>query len=236
VGAATTVATWDVLPGFGFAPDAAVISDVMPGLSLDFGNLKVSASAVMGKQLQPVVLFTGWLTNSRTTAEVCFELPRAVASRDQLAAFIVHYLDEVAVAGVFQPVCPVPWLDVGRHHRHLLPWEANLALYQARPRCVVQRAWLRLALKDLAALLQEADGAAPVAFAFDGSVLRVQCVGRSIALAAEGRLWDIIITIPAESLRRLPQRFSQERIEISYWEESLHIGRCRFGGAKEVTP
>jgi hypothetical protein len=74
-----TTATWDVLKEFGFAPDAAVISDVMPGLSYDFGNFKLSASAVMGKYFRPVVFFTGVLATPRTLAEVCFELPRMAA-------------------------------------------------------------------------------------------------------------------------------------------------------------
>jgi len=231
-----TTATWDVLKEFGFAPDAAAISDVMPGLSYDFGNFKLSASAVMGKWFNPVVLFTGVLATPRTLAEVCFELPRIVASREQLAAFLVYYLDKAAGRDVFQPTRNVDWLTMGRQNRHLLPWEVDMAAYHARPHCIVQRDWLRLALKNLAELVAKADDAAEVDFGFDGSVLTIKCSGQVVPMAATGKAWPAHFVIPAGKLGHLPKRLMQDELEVSVREGRLQIGRNCFDGAKEKLP
>src|SRR5580700_7982451 len=96
---------WDALKELGFSPDSTVISDDMPGLSFDFGNFKLSASVVINKWFKPVVLFGGVLATPRTLTEVCFELPRMVASRQQVVAFLAYYLDKQASASgsVFHP-------------------------------------------------------------------------------------------------------------------------------------
>jgi hypothetical protein len=117
-----SIATWDTLKDFGFEADGGVLSDIMPGLSFDFGNFKLSASAVMGKTFKPVVLFTGWMRTPRAQREVCFELPRMVASRELLAAFLVYYLDQAASDGAFEPIHPAIWLAEGRNNQGLLPW------------------------------------------------------------------------------------------------------------------
>lgn len=65
-------ATWDVLKEFGFEPDSSVVSEIMPGLSFDFGNFNLSASAVTNEYLKPVILFAGVLSTPRKLAEVLF--------------------------------------------------------------------------------------------------------------------------------------------------------------------
>lgn len=94
----------------------------MPGLSFDFGNFKLSASCVSSSKFREVVMFTGWLTTSRTIAEVRFEMPRAVKSRAQCAAWIVWDLDASAGKNSFQPLREVLWLSEGRQNKNLLPW------------------------------------------------------------------------------------------------------------------
>jgi hypothetical protein len=61
-----TTSTWEVLKEFGFLPDPTVVSDHRPGLSFDFCNFKLSASAVMNNYFQPIVLFGGVLATQRT--------------------------------------------------------------------------------------------------------------------------------------------------------------------------
>jgi hypothetical protein len=117
-----TILTWQVLQDFGFTPDVAIMSDVMPGLIFDFGNFKLSASCVLSSKFREVVMLTGWLTTSRTIADVRFEIPRAVKSRVQCAAWIVWNLDMLAGKYFFQPLHEVPWLSEGRQNKNLLPW------------------------------------------------------------------------------------------------------------------
>ena len=229
-----TTTTWDMLKEFGFAPDAAVISDAIPGFSFDFGNFKLSASAVMGEHLRPVVLFTGVLATPGTVAEVCFELPRRVASREQLTAFLTYYLDKAAQGNVFCPSHPVDWIAEGRANRGLLPWEVNMAAYHARPHCKVRRDWLRIGLNTLAEIITKADDAAAVRFSFDGSVLTIRCSGQAVPMSATGKAWLAHFEIPAGKLRRLPKRLMQDELEVSVHKGRLHIGRVCFDGAQET--
>lgn len=230
VNQAETTATWDVLRGFGFWPDDTVHSDVMPGLSFDFGNFKLSASWVTTLRFAEVVLFTGAIATPRTIAEVQFEMPRRVKSPDQCAAWIVWHLDKVGGDGGFVPAHPVKWLAEGRNHRNLLPWIADMAEYKARPHCEVQREWLRVALKSLGKILTTADDEAEVVFGFDGAVLTIRCVGKIVAMSGEGTPWRRHYTIPAEKLRNLPKRLMREWLEVSVWEGRLTIGRNSYAG------
>jgi hypothetical protein len=229
---------WDALKELGFSPDSTVISDDMPGLSFDFGNFKLSASVVINKSFKPVVLFGGVLATPRTLTEVCFELPRMVASRQQVVAFLAYYLDKQASesGSVFHPAREVDWISEGRQNRHLLPWAAEMAAYRSRPHCSVQRDWLRLALKRLAELLGQLDAAAEVEIGFDGSVLLIRCSDEVVAMSAHGRPWRTQFTIPAGNLTHLPKRLGRDEIEISVWDGRLSIGRVSLHGAKEKMP
>ena len=128
------------------------------------------------------------------------------------------------------------WVVEGRQHHHLLPWEVEKAAYNARPYCLVERAWLRLALKNLAKLLAKADDAASVEFSFDGSVLLIRCFGQVVAMSASGKAWATQFVLPVGKIRRLPKRLMQDEIEVAVHEGRLHIGPSSFEGAKEKLP
>lgn len=230
---AAAIATWEVLKDLGFMPDTAVFSDVMPGLSYDFGNFTLSAAAVMSKWFKPVVMFYGVLATSRTLGDVCFELPRVVASQEQLTAFLVYYLDKAAPENVFHPARPVAWIAEGRANRRLLPWEVDMEAYRARPHCMVRRDWLRLALNSLAEIIAKADDTATVEFSFDGSVLTIRCPDQVVPMSAIGNAWPSPFEIPAANLRHLPKRLMQDMLEVSVYKGKLHIGRNCFDGARE---
>ncbi len=60
------IATWDLLLSLGFLVDPALISDSKPGLSYDFGILKLEASHVLNQYYIPIGLLGGVLrTRSR---------------------------------------------------------------------------------------------------------------------------------------------------------------------------
>ena len=121
-----SISTWDFLQELDFAPDAGVMSDVMPGLSLKLGDLKLSAACVAGKRFHPVVLLTGWIRDARRSGEICDELPRQLESREQGIAWLVWILDRAA-GGKFQSESAPDWLAQGREHAGLLPWKRNTA-------------------------------------------------------------------------------------------------------------
>ncbi len=150
----TKLETWKVLERMGFQPDSGVWSDIKPGLSYDFGNFKLAASAVMNSRFAEIVLFTSVLETPATLAEVQFEMPRQIDSEDQCAAWITWNLDN-ASADEFHPLRPTKWLASGRTNSLLLPWIKDLAAYEARPCCLVDRDWTRIALNKLRLVIEK---------------------------------------------------------------------------------
>jgi hypothetical protein len=117
-----SITTWDLLQELGFIPDAGVMSDVMPGLSMELDNLKLSASCVMSQRFAPVVLLTGWIQEPRRIGEICDEMPRKVESREQGIAWFVWILDKAA-GGKYESEAAPDWLMQGRQYVDLLPWK-----------------------------------------------------------------------------------------------------------------
>jgi len=236
---AETIATWDVLKEFGFIPDAAVYSDDGPGLSFDFSNFKLSASRGLILRFARVVAFSGVLTTKRTATEVSFEMGLRVESREQCAAWIAWHLDRAA--GIFVPTREVGWLIEGRRNKTLLPWVIDRArreqeeqAYRTRPWCTVDREWLKVALKSLAEELLEVGDDSLVTFGFDGRVLSMRCIGREMVVGAEGDPWPASYTLPAGKLRNLPKRLLRRQVDISVWEGTLQIDRCRYDGITDA--
>lgn len=113
--------TWPTLLEMGFTADTRVMSDIQPGLSIDFGGFQLSASATVSKRFREVVLFTGTHTTARRIAQIEFEAPRSVPSAGFLAAMIAWNIEQHCGAD-FRPAAPVTWFDAGRQNYHLLPW------------------------------------------------------------------------------------------------------------------
>jgi hypothetical protein len=239
-----TFSVWDALSDFGFTPDSKVmISEVQPGLTYDFGNFKLSASALTSMHLRKVVSLWGDMATPGKLAHINFELPAMVDSREQLTAFLAYILDKAAGGDGFCPLHPVEWLSDGRTHRMLLPWEverkvreAERRKFDARPKCSVPRVWLRLTLNSLEELLDQVEDWEKVEFGFNGTILAIRCRGKVLPAPAEGYLWPIDFTIQAGNLRLLPKRLMYDQVEVSVYEEKLLIGNRHFQGAMEKMP
>jgi hypothetical protein len=135
---APLIEAWIVLREFGFIIDPAVISDNKPGLSYDFGNFKLTAVWCINTQFANVVLFGGVLNSRNCLANVHFQMPERILSREQCAAWIVWHLDRDA-GGSFEPARTVDWVPEGRKNLHLLPWIKRQEEFRTRPHCTVQR-------------------------------------------------------------------------------------------------
>jgi hypothetical protein len=226
-----TIPTWSLLPSLGFQPDSTVVfSDIRPGLSLDFGNFKLSAVALVSPYSGEIVLFSGVLETPRTLGEIQFELPRQVKSLKQCAAWIVWNLDQHSSRGTFRPARHVGWIDEGRQNQGLLPWVMSRAEYEARPQCTVQRDWLRLALKTLGKHLASLPDDGIVVFSFDGSVFSIRCNKKVIAFPGEGLPWTVCFRVEAKTLRRSPRRLMREQIDVSVWESRIRFGSRSYEG------
>jgi hypothetical protein len=234
---ADSLESWDLLKALGFQPDANVHSDVRPGLSYNFGNFKLSASAVTSmRSFSEVVLFTGVMASQRSISNVEFEMPRRIDSSEQCAAWIAWHLDQASEGREFLPTGDALWLQEGRRNRDLLPWVVNLEEFNKRPVCLVQRPWLRLALKELGKALATANADELVLFHFDGGVLTIRCAGEIIAVAAKGSPWGNDYAIPAKEMRRQPKRFMREILDVSVWQGRLSIGGYSYKGVLVIDP
>jgi hypothetical protein len=214
--------TWEFLRGLGFMPDPLSSE----GLVYDFGNCHLSAYCAM---FQPVVHFlvttnSGWFE---------FDIPWDITSREECAARIAWILDG-GRGEDFRPRGSAAWLELGRLHKHELPWVVELAEYEASPRCWVSREWLRMALKTLAGHLGLVDDGAPVKFEFDGKVLSIRCGDELIVMACDGQTWPTSYAIPAGKLRRLPKRLMRERVCIHIWRSQLTIDRVMYEGIVDL--
>lgn len=221
--------TWELLRTLGFSSDRAVVSDPPGGLSMDFGNVKLTASVCISLRFQPIILLGGVLRTPRTIAEVSCEMPRSVESFEQGVAWITWCLDEHS-HGQFQPTVPVGWLIMGRQFRHLLPWERQMAAYEARPVCLVDREWARVALRKLAEEISRSDDDTAIGLHFDGEILRIHCPSGLIAVPASGKPWESHYAIRTGVIRRLPKRLMGPTVAFSIWDSALKIERRVYPG------
>ena len=223
--------TWEVLKELGFQADPTVVySDIRPGLSFDFGNFKLSASAVMGRRFQDVVLFTGVLSTQRSLSEVQFEMPRRIESREKCAAWLAWTLDKHAVDHVFQPRMAVDWLALGRANQRLLPWYFDQDAYEARPRCSVDKELARPLLKNLAKIAEQLPPMEKVWFSFDGEVLKIRAGKELLALAANGKPWSNRYGLSAAQMSKPIRRLPGEIVWFESWEDYFTIAGCRYQG------
>jgi hypothetical protein len=231
----------DVLLDFGFRPDATVMSLEKPGLSFDFGNFKLSACSAINRWFVDIVLFTGILSTSRTLTQVEFELPRLVESKEQCAALIAWFFDSSVRGSGFQAANEPAWLQEGRTHKSLLPWERERKSlekeeekYRARPLCRVQRDWLKLGLKSLEQFLSEGSDSGLVEVSFDGKLLWFHRTDNIIVLPADGSRWTSRFAMPVGRLKPLPKRLMAASIEVSVWQRRLQIDQSWYEGVIET--
>jgi hypothetical protein len=130
-----TIPTWNLLRALGFVEDPALISDVLPGLSFDFGNFKLDAICGANRNFVRVILLSGVMVTDRSIREVECELPPELESAEQGKAWVAWCLDNGDTGRRFEPKIAPAWLAEGRQHFDLLPWKRRMAAYYARPHC-----------------------------------------------------------------------------------------------------
>jgi hypothetical protein len=229
-----TIPIWNLLPSLGFQPDANLdYSDIRPGLSLDFGNFKLSAVAVTSPHSGEIISFSGIRATRDALAQIEFELPPRVTSLKQCAAWIIWSLDQQWDGPMFRPARTMDWIDEARRNRRLLPWVMARAEFDARPQCTVRRDWLRLALKTLAAHVAALPDDAIVTFHFDGSIFSIRSEKNVIAFPSEGPPWTVSFRVEAKTLRCQPKRLMREYIGVSIWNSRIEFGPWSYEGTVE---
>jgi len=227
----STFATWDLLQDLGFQKDTGYRTDISPTLYFDFGNFRLFASCVTNMRFREVISFGGLIQGGSVIAQVEFEMPIQVESREQCAAWIIWHLDQ---GGHISHLRQINWVEEGRKNQKLLPWYFDREAYEARPHCLVQRDWLRLALKTLSDYIGSVSDDMPIYFRFDGKILSIECGEKLVVLPGDGQAWSHKYSILAKTLRYLPKRLAHNRVEISVLNNSLSIGHYGFLGITEI--
>lgn len=214
------VPTRDLLEQFSFKPDWSSMTDLPPGYVYDFGSLKLSAAQVSSRSLTPIFSFGGVLNDGRCLRQIRFEMPLEVESVEQGAAWIADGL-----GSSFTPSKPSQWLEEGRAQRHLLPWVRERIALEARPKCVVERGWFRVAGRQLRQLAASAQPSDLAVLSFDNGVLTIRSGSTTLAMPAAGPPWNRVFTVSLAYFRALPKRIMTESVPISAWQERINIGR-----------
>ena len=105
------------------------------------------------------------------------------------------------------------------------------AEYDSRPKCTVQRDWLRLARKSLREHLGSLADSAIVVFSFDGAVFSIRCDTKLIVFPGEGSPWTVCFRVEAKTLRQeRKRRLMSEHIGISIWNSRIEFGPWSYEG------
>jgi hypothetical protein len=234
-GDANMVATWDALQHFGFQHDGDVYSDGGPGLSFDFGRFKLSAGRMMNLQMKDVVSFSGVVSTPRTISSIEFEMPLRVESYEQCAAWIAwNFNAQMPRREKVIPRDKTDFLVYGMQYLSLLPWERRKAAYESRPRCSIERTWLRQGLNSIQKHIDLVELESNVIFSFDGGVLLFRGENWTIPMPATGVAWPEIYQIEVKNFCQFPSRLMNAAVEVSIRDGNLHLGNRLYRGVTVV--
>lgn len=218
-----TISVEEPLVELGFDRDPAEQNFGSASFHRTFGNLTLRATECLNRWYRPVWLFDGIASDSRTIAQIEFEMPLAVESREQGIAWIAEHLSTNT------PLQQAPdWLQQGLAWRDELPWRKVQFAHEGRPRCTVGRDWFRLPCRTLRQLGETAERNDRVEVSFDGEALKFRTLEHFLVSPASGFSWDRPVAVELTGLRHLPQRLMRPIIEVSVWEAHLCLSRRLF--------
>jgi hypothetical protein len=196
-------------------------------LQFDFGNLTLSAMETLNRHFVEIVLIVGVFSNHRMISNVEIEIPLQVESTVQAAAFIAWGINK-QIGRNFTPQNLTQWLEEGKNNFDLLPWIKEQKIYNERPKCLVKREWLKLALRDLNLILPELDETDSFFITFQKGVFSIQSVLKTIAFPAVGNDWKKEYQITVSNFNRFPKRLNQAEIEISVWNNKISLANWSY--------
>lgn len=221
--------TIESLKQLGFTKDSDDIR-----LVYDFGNFELMAYESMNRLFVPVIYLTGVYHDGRTLCDIQLQLPLHVSSTEQTAAFIASGIER-HLKKDFKPLIQIDWLEIGRNNYDLLPWvkeqkqrEEELRIYNQRPKCLVERDWLKLALRELKSLIDQLEAKELISVTFRDGVFSFRSQTKTIAFPAIGNDWQEEYQISSFNFSRFPKRLNNKEIEIAIWNDSLRIGHWHY--------
>ena len=231
-GPAPIVPVMDVLRECGWVADHDQPWSEEPALKYDLGNFEVRAGVMTNGHFRRVVNVCGVYSDHRSIAEIGFDVPLFVESREQALAWVAYGLRRYRMLEI-KP----DWLEEGRQLQQELPWERRRAAYEARPRACVDRMWMKPLGKVLREAAASASEDAHCLIHFDGSTVRFELPAKTYLVQADGsEPWPHAVLVSLRELQALPQRWMQSTINVSYWDGQVTIGNRRFAASFTKRP
>jgi hypothetical protein len=218
-----SIKTRELLVELKFEPTLAEFTSAQPGYCYRFGNLDLQAVEVTNEYLRPVMMFSGVKTMPSSFESVQLELPMELDSFEQGVALIAH-----AIGPRFTPLEATAWLEQGRLWEDHLPGRVDLRLFQQRPKCHVEAAWFRVALKKLRMAAEGTPEGQEFLVGFREDVLRIELPSEVVALPASGKPWPKMYRAGLKGLSFLSKRTPAEGVELDIWKGHITIGRLRL--------
>ncbi len=215
------ITVYDSLEELGFVEEESSY-----GLRMRIRFAFVDMNAILG--LRPDgyygVQFSGAFSSQRSFGEIDFSLPESVESLNLLKAYIAYYLDTPWNEMRGRPDVP-QWLVEGKEYEDLLPWKKNLKDYETRDACMVERDWLKLAIKTLRTKITGFLDDELVEVHFDGEMLRFSLPSEVVPVSAGGEPWKQSYRLMVKSLRWLPKRLMRDPVCVDVIDGFLNIDR-----------
>ena len=204
----TKISVIEHLPIFGFQPqpDGA-------GLTVSWNRGKIELNAWDSLF---TLEFYGTYRGGESFGEIEFKLPKTVDSVDQLRALLAYYVKH---AFKEVPSEAPPWLAEGLAEHAILPWVKEAERNKPRAECRVDRDWIKLAVRKLAAVVPRLDVADLVAVSFDGEVLHFETKDGPVVVPASGEAWADTYWIGSLEFAEVPRRFMRENTWVTIRRE-----------------
>lgn len=196
-------------------------------LEYDFGNLELFALKSMNQRFVEIIYVSGVFNNRRYESEIEIQLPLRVPSIELVTAFIAWGIDK-QIGEDFNPLTPTAWFERGRNSFDLLPWVKSQKLYDERPKCLVDRDWLKLAIRDLLLLHENLEENDSIVITFQKGVFSITSHLKVIAFPATGKDWEEQYEISAVNFANFPKRLKYKQIEISVWKDMFCLASYRY--------
>ena len=228
------VSVRDVLPSLGFVPMLGTPTDEEPAYVFKRGGIDIIVAQGVSLYFQPQFKILGTAATTRTLREIEQAMPIALASRDQIVAWLTF-----AVGADFSPACPVTWFQEGLGLQGLLPWEdgrrrrlaemeEQVRLHKLRPHCFVERRTLRGLLNSAIRSVGMPPVAGQYEISFADGVLRLYARGRLHCAPAEGANWPSHFSGDQVNLHALERRLRTDPVEVGIWQDHLEIEKVRI--------
>lgn len=165
--------------------------------------------------------------SARSLGSFGFSLPSSFESQEEGCAWMAYGLRSLAWRMIEHGPA---WFSYGYANPQLIPFirerKEKERQYNARPKCTVDRDWMRVARRKMLEHAQQYEMLeGNLLVKFDGSLLHFLHDEWHLKVPAEGEAWEHDFEVAVNLLTGMPKRFGGESVQVDHWEGHLSIER-----------